>query len=100
MSKKRIYYIDYEGEKLPFKFSHRAIQEFQEKYNESDIEKINDIAFYKPVLKLGLKYGYKADNKEFSMTDDQIDDLLDDIFYEMPEILNNFFLQMGVKKME
>jgi hypothetical protein len=84
-------YIDYNGEKHPFRFSFLAIRDFQNETGK-DVENLDeDYNLYVPFLKYGLKYGYKAENKEFNLKESDIELMLDEVFFKIGDIVQDFF---------
>lgn len=96
----KVKFIKYNGEKLPFRISYKAIAEWQKetKKSISDLDKIeSDLSMLEPLLYHSLLVGHKHVQKEMTLKREDMQDVLDESWMDFVGGMGDFFLQTGVK---
>lgn len=90
-----IEYIKYKKEKLPIRISYTALKHLKTELGK-DLSSINegDLAMYETLLFYGLKSGFRAEEKKFELTMEDMEDVLDECFTEFIEIMPRFFSKL------
>lgn len=81
-----IQYIDYQGQKLPYRTSYLAFTWFEEEMgkpytqiDEQSPKEVEALFFY------SLKAGHRAEKQEFSIKREDIPDILDEVYPQLIE---------------
>jgi hypothetical protein len=63
-----------------------------QKENNASMDAIQeDFSLYEPLLYYSLEKGHKIQNKEFNMTMEDMEEVLEDCFFEFVGLIPNFF---------
>lgn len=86
-------HIKYKEEKLPIRLSYSVIKRLQEEDSEIDLENLvgGKVSNYEPLLFYSLKSGFKAEDKEFKFDMKDMEDILDECFWDFVEVVPTFF---------
>jgi hypothetical protein len=86
-------YLEYKKEKLPVRLSYRALKVLKGK----DLSKLTDGGggfdddLFEDLLWAGLRSGHKADEKELQVKKEDMEDVLDECFFEFVKLIPLFF---------
>lgn len=84
-------FIEYKKEKYPVRLSYRALKSLK----GSDLTKVAqgefDDAIFENLLWAGLQSGHTAEEKELTLKKENIEDILDECFFEFVKIIPEFF---------
>lgn len=84
-------HITYKKKRLPVKLGYYALKMLQ-KENGASMESIQeDFSLYEPLLYYSLEKGHKIAKKEFTLTKDDMEDVLEECFFEFIGLIPNFF---------
>jgi hypothetical protein len=89
-------HITYKGKEHPVRISYRAIKVLTQSGKNIDAENLlsgqEDSDMYEKILFIGLQSGYKAEDiTDFPFKESDMEDVLDEIFWEFLEIMPEFF---------
>lgn len=88
-------YLVYKGKKLPVRVSYYALKMLKADTNKPLSQlKEDDYEAYESLLYHSLVQGHKKTNTELSITRDDVEDIMDDCFYEFVRMIPEFFSQM------
>jgi len=87
-----IKHINYDGNKYPVRVGYYALKHFQEETGKT-ISQLSqdDLQDYESLLFYSLKQGHKKENKPFNFKKEQMEDVLDECFFEFMELIPDFF---------
>lgn len=95
---KTVEYIQYNGEKYPFRVGYYAIKKLQaEGRSLKDIDK-GDMTVYEPLLYYSLEQGHRLDGKDFTFKMEDMEIVLDVCFDQFVPRIPDFF--QGLEGME
>lgn len=97
-----IEYLEYKGEKLPFRISYYALSKFQQETGLSidtlETEIDTNISVLEPILYFALEAGHRSEGKEFKIKREDIAFLLDEVMNEFMTKMGNFSQEAAPKK--
>lgn len=90
-----IKYLTYKGQQYPIRLSYRAFQGMRIDLKTVDLTKIDsmDPQVLESMLFHGLLAGAKSTEKEMAFTREQMEDFLDECFFDFLELIPEFFPQ-------
>lgn len=89
-----IKYIEYQKKKYPIRISYYALKHTSEDTGtsiSSITDKGNDAVVFEKLLYYGLKAGCRAENIEMPFKEDDMEFVLDEIFFEFTDLVKDFF---------
>ena len=84
-------HITYQKKKLPIKIGYKALKRVQQEHSQNMTDLENDLTSYEPLLYYSLMQGHKLEGLDFPFKMEDMEDILDDCFFEFSEKLANFF---------
>jgi hypothetical protein len=89
-------HITYKGKKYPVRIGYYALKKVKEEFSKglADIEE-GDIEVYEPLLFYGLKQGAKVEGEDFDFKLEDMEQVLDECFFEFIKIIPLFFQEGG-----
>jgi len=91
--------ITYKKQKLPIKIGYFAIKMMQKEYNKNLNDVQGDLEAYEPLLYYSLMQGHKLAGKEFKFTMEDMEQILDECFFDFASKVTTFFPDDIVEKM-
>jgi len=88
-------YINYDGKKYPVKIGYRVLKNLQKDGIELDHAK-DDLSVYESLLYYALQAGAKAGGEECSLQKEDMEDVLDEVFFEFVGMIPDFFQHLGI----
>lgn len=87
-----VQHITYKNEKYPFKVGYYALKMLKQDTGKS-LESLgqDDLEVYESLLFHSLKQGHTLENKEFKFTKEDMEQVLDECFFEFVELIPTFF---------
>ena len=89
---KDVRYFKYGNKKLPFRLSYKAMKWFKQDTGVDGITEDSTDEHIELYYYYGFKAGYDAINKECVIKPEDMEDILDEIFPELTEVMKSFFL--------
>lgn len=89
-----IKYIEYQEKKYPIRISYYALKHTSEDTGTSIsnlTDKSNDAIVFEKLLYYGLKAGCRAEKVEMPFKEEDMEFVLDEIFFEFTELVKDFF---------
>lgn len=86
-------YINYQKKRYPIRISYYALKRVQQEFKVS-LEKITesgDMGVYEALLFHGLTKGAQVTGEPMKFTREQIEDVMDEVFFEFMELMPKFF---------
>ena len=84
-------HIHYKNKKLPVKLGYYALKMLQKDKGVGMEALESDLSLYEPLLFYSLEQGHRVNKKEFSLTMEDMVDVLDDCFFEFVSLIPKFF---------
>jgi len=84
-------YVTYKRKKLPVKVGYYALKRMQKAHGVSMDAIQGDLSLYEPLLFYSLERGHKIEGKEFNFKLEDMEDVLEECFFEFVTILPSFF---------
>lgn len=84
-------HITYKNKRLPVKLGYHALKMLQKEKGATMDQIQGDISLYEPLLFYSLEQGHKIAKKEFTLTQDDMPDVLEDAFFEFVALIPKFF---------
>ena len=85
-------HITYQGKRLPVKLGYYALKMLQKEHGiELNEEMGQDIQLYEPMLYYSLKQGHKLEGEEFTFRMEDMEQILDECFFEFVALIPKFF---------
>lgn len=84
-------HIKYKNKRLPVKMGYRALKMMQKEHGVSMEQIQGDIALYEPLLFYSLETGHKVEKKEFTFTMEDMEDMLEEVFFDFVALIPKFF---------
>jgi hypothetical protein len=85
-------FIKYKGEDLPIRVSYYALKMLKAECNKPISQlKEDDYDAYEALLYYALKQGFKKVEKEFTIKREEMEDVMDECFFEFIKIIPSFF---------
>ena len=84
-------YITFKKEQYPVRLSYRAIKNIRARTGKGIEMAEGDMAMYETILYYSLVSGHKYTDTVMKLTEEQMEDVLDECFYEFVKILPQFF---------
>lgn len=97
----KVKYLDYKGDKLPYRVSYKSISKWQEETGKSlsDLEEIDSqLSLIEPLFYWAVVVGCKYDGIELKYKRDELEDVLDDNWMEFMSGIGDFFLKGAATK--
>jgi len=93
-----VLHVNYKGDKLPVRFSYRAMKGFKKKHGipfEQIEEKLKsgelDIEVYETIMYQCLLSGHQGEEKTLTLTEQDMEDVLDECLSEFIGLIPKFF---------
>jgi hypothetical protein len=94
-------HIEYNGEKHPVKLGYYTIKKLQTEHGVSLEEAMGGgIELFEPMLFYALQQGYRAEKKDCPFKIEDMEQVLDDCFFDFVQLIPKFFPEDLVKMME
>jgi len=84
-------FIKYKNKKYPVKLGYYALMMLQKEHGVSMEGIEGDISLYEPLLFYALQRGAKVTKQEFTLTKDDMVDVLEDCFFQFVSLIPKFF---------
>jgi hypothetical protein len=84
-------HVTYKKKRLPVKLGYYALKMLQKEKGASMEQIQEDIALYEPLLFYSLERGHKIQKKELTLTMEDMEDVLEECFFEFIGLIPNFF---------
>ena len=85
-------FITYKKKKLPVKVGYIALKRMRRETKVDLATGANDdFEIYEPLLYYSLQQGFKIEKKEFTFEREEMEEILEECFFEFTEIVTNFF---------
>ena len=84
-------HITYKKKRIPVMLGYYALKMLQKEKGASMEEIQEDMSLYEPLLYYSLERGHKIQNKEFTLTMKDMEDVLEECFFEFIGLIPNFF---------
>ena len=84
-------HIKYKGKRLPVKMGYHALKMMQKEHGASMEQVQGDISLYEPLLFYSLQQGHKIEKKEFNLKFEDMEDVLEECFFEFVGLIPKFF---------
>jgi hypothetical protein len=93
-------FITYKKEKHPIRLSYRVFKGMKAEMGDVDLDKLQslDTAVMETMLWHGLISGYKSEDKVMPFTREEMEDILDECFYEFLKLIPLFFPKAKVNE--
>ena len=92
---KEVSYINYNGNKVPFRVSYKALKHFDQETGEDHIKILNgeieDYNLTELLYYYCIENGYEAINQECPFTKNDIEDIIDECFDQLVSAAKDFF---------
>lgn len=84
-------HIKYKNKKYPVKLGYYALKMMQKEHGASMDAIQGDISLYEPLLFYSLEQGHKIEKKEFTFKMEDMELMLEDVFFEFVGLIPKFF---------
>lgn len=82
--------LDYQGKKLPIRVSFYALEKLQEETGKSGLKGL-EFKDWRILFKHSLEYGHKKASTPFNYTDEEIMDMIDELYIPFMRLVPEFF---------
>jgi hypothetical protein len=86
-----IAYLDYKGEKLPFRISYYALKHFEAETGNSIASLSDKMENMEILIFYALEAGHKADGKTFGIKREEMEFILDECYAQFKNEMSTFF---------
>ena len=92
-------FLEYKGDKLPVRVSYYALKMLKEKEGLSMSSMADDdYTAYEALLFYALKKGHEVEGKEFKLTMEDMEAIMDEVFFDFVKLIPLFFPQIDLPK--
>lgn len=95
-----VYYLDYQGKKLPVLIDYSVLKKFQQRSKGTLTELQDRMELYEPLVYLALQRGAKIEDEEFTLKLNQMEELLNECYWQFLELFPKFFEEQMEKQTE
>ena len=87
-------HITYKKKRLPVKLGYYALKMLHKEHSATIDQVQSDISLYEPLLYYSLVQGHKVEKKDLELTLEDMEEVLDDCFFEFVALIPKFFPEL------